>query len=67
MSLTIESQRCKGCGICVQFCPKRILFINELEKVQTDKPEECILCGQCELRCPDFAIFVQEQKGCEHA
>ncbi|WP_376769308.1 4Fe-4S binding protein, partial [Pelorhabdus rhamnosifermentans] len=22
MSLKIETKRCKGCGICVTFCPK---------------------------------------------
>ncbi|WP_376769315.1 4Fe-4S dicluster domain-containing protein, partial [Pelorhabdus rhamnosifermentans] len=29
MSLKIETKRCKGCGICVTFCPKAVLKVNE--------------------------------------
>ena len=48
---------CKGCGICVAFCPKAVLeFSDELGKPVVARPEDCIQCGMCELRCPDFAI-----------
>ena len=59
MSLKIISERCKGCGICVEFCPKRVLALDELEKVYVAKPCCCIKCTQCEMRCPDYAIFVE--------
>lgn len=58
--------RCKGCAICVEFCPKKVLSISETEKVRIDKAEDCIYCGQCELRCPDFAIFAEKEKVSEH-
>lgn len=58
--ITIKMPRCKGCGICVEFCPKNVLGIDELGKVQVLDPEACIGCGQCELRCPDYAIFVDK-------
>lgn len=61
MALKIYTQRCKGCGICVEFCPKKVLAISELEKVEIVNPEVCITCGQCEMRCPDFAIFVEKE------
>lgn len=48
---------CKGCGICVGFCPKHVLKI-ENEKALIANLDECIYCGQCELRCPDNAIFI---------
>ncbi len=60
MSLKVIEVRCKGCGICVEFCPKKVLGVNEIEKIQVNKPEDCISCGQCELRCPDYAIFVEK-------
>lgn len=59
--ITIKMARCKGCGICVAFCPKAVLTLDELGKVQVTASEACIGCGQCELRCPDYAIFVDKE------
>ena len=60
MALKIIEVRCKGCGICVEFCPKKVLELNEVEKVTIVNPDNCIKCLQCELRCPDYAIFVEK-------
>ena len=56
----MERRRCKGCGICAAFCPKHVLEVSALGKVEAIRPQDCIGCGQCELRCPDFAIFVDK-------
>ena len=61
--ITIKMGRCKGCGICVALCPKQVLALDELGKVQVANGDACIACGQGELRCPDYAIFVD--KGAE--
>lgn len=63
MALVINQKLCKGCGICIEFCPKGILALSEKGKVDAKNPETCIKCGQCELRCPDFAIQVSKEKG----
>ena len=55
----INREYCKGCGICVHFCPKQVLALDEDEKVVALKPENCIACRLCELRCPDLAIEIE--------
>lgn len=59
----IIKDRCKGCGFCAEFCPKKVL---ELSKEYNSKgyhtPKvmnegECINCHLCEMLCPDFAIW----------
>ena len=68
MSLKIYTERCKGCGICAAFCPKKVLAVSELEKIEAVAPENCIQCGQCELRCPDRSnvqgFIIARQPGC---
>lgn len=61
MALVVTRKLCKGCGICVAFCPKKVLALDELGKIYVKDPEQCIACGQCELRCPDFAIKVNKE------
>lgn len=59
-AVSINTRWCKGCGICVAFCPKKALRL-EYEKAVHD-PERCIACGMCELYCPDLAVTVDPSK-----
>jgi len=52
----IRRDWCKGCGICVAFCPQDALSMDDMEKAILEYPEKCNSCGMCELRCPDLAI-----------
>ena len=56
--IEINREWCKGCGICVVFCPKEVLGLDKEEKAVVLHPENCDLCGMCELRCPDIAIEI---------
>jgi len=60
----ILKERCKGCGFCVEFCPRDVLEISEEFNTKGYHPpraknhSQCLDCGLCEALCPDFAIFV---------
>jgi 2-oxoglutarate ferredoxin oxidoreductase subunit delta len=53
---------CKACGICVAFCPKGVLAINEEGYPFVKDLDACTGCGWCEIRCPDFAITVESSR-----
>lgn len=62
--------RCKGCGFCIEFCPKEILEesreINKkgyhLPKIVDGKEDYCMNCNFCMLICPEFAIFTEVEE-----
>ena len=64
--ISFKSDVCKGCGLCVTACPKKIVALDEnvlnakghhLAKcIDTDA---CIGCASCALMCPDCVITVE--------
>ncbi|MCL2234710.1 MAG: 4Fe-4S binding protein [Firmicutes bacterium] len=60
--LVINEKWCKGCVVCVAFCPKDVLEMKA-DKVVVKNESACIYCGLCELRCPDFAIHIEKEEG----
>ena len=52
---------CKGCRICVEFCPPKILAMDEDEDhPRIVSPEKCTACHFCDTHCPDLAIVVRK-------
>ena len=61
-SHSIERAWCKGCGICVAFCPKKAPSIDLISQKAMWDESKCIFCGLCEHYCPDLAITVVNDK-----
>jgi 2-oxoglutarate ferredoxin oxidoreductase subunit delta len=59
--IVVNKAWCKGCGICVEFCPQDVLEMKDGSS-EVAHIEKCTLCQLCELRCPDFAIEVSEEE-----
>ena len=63
----ISTRYCKGCLICVESCPKRVLKASSditdrgYTLPEAAEPEKCNACGLCEIVCPDFAIAVEKE------
>ncbi len=50
---------CKGCGLCVEFCPVGVLDLDRDGRPFVIAPEKCTACHWCDTHCPDLAIVVK--------
>ncbi len=64
--VTFSEENCKGCGLCVEACPKHLLQLSKqkLNKkghspVEMTDQEQCIGCAFCATMCPDCIITVE--------
>ena len=78
VKITADKSLCKGCGICILFCPTKILEADEPTAHGGHSPRICeggetkcmlvrgekgVACRRCEKRCPDAAINVEVVEG----
>jgi len=66
-TLVIDTEQCKGCGVCVEGCPTHCIArakkvnkkgYNYLEIIE----DTCIGCANCAVVCPDGVISVYRVK-----
>jgi 2-oxoglutarate ferredoxin oxidoreductase subunit delta len=59
--VTLFATWCKGCYICVEFCPTKVLAIRPNgNRPIVVAPEKCTACHFCDTHCPDLAIRVRK-------
>ncbi len=63
--IIINTERCKGCGLCIIVCPKKGIIISEKSNKSGYFPAQvsnadCTGCCLCAFVCPDVAIEVQQ-------
>ena len=67
-SVTIKKDKCKGCNLCVLFCPTKHLILSGhfnkrgVHYAKVDEKTRCVGCGRCYLMCPDVCIEIIEDK-----
>jgi 2-oxoglutarate ferredoxin oxidoreductase subunit delta len=49
---------CKGCGLCIAFCPMNVFEAEADGHPIVSHPDRCTGCEWCEFHCPDMAIEV---------
>ncbi len=60
----IDQERCKGCELCVKFCPRGVLRISEAlnsfgrHPAEVANADACTGCGACAAMCPDACIEI---------
>jgi 2-oxoglutarate ferredoxin oxidoreductase subunit delta len=67
----VIEERCKGCALCVEYCPCGVLEMSEAFNRKgyhpplVVEPAACVACQFCEEVCPEFAIYCvsEEAKG----
>ena len=65
--VTFRQESCKGCGLCVQACPKGIIRLGEsINSMAYNYAEiidmsQCIGSGFCAMMCPDAGIKVEKE------
>lgn len=66
--VTFNEDLCKGCGLCVNVCPKKIIALDhdKLNKkgyhpAGVTDMSKCIACAMCATMCPDVVIKVEKE------
>ena len=65
MAINIDETICKGCGLCVWHCPKKVMRMSAERNqkgynyAEAHRAEECNECKMCEMSCPDLAIYIE--------
>ncbi|MHC1564568.1 MAG: 4Fe-4S dicluster domain-containing protein [Candidatus Hecatellaceae archaeon] len=65
VEVSVDIEKCNGCGTCVDVCPVSVFEIKEVEGYEGKKSvvvnqDDCIVCRSCEVQCEQQAITVTE-------
>ncbi|SDY85719.1 2-oxoglutarate ferredoxin oxidoreductase subunit delta [Evansella caseinilytica] len=64
MKVLFNEGWCKGCGLCIAFCPQEIIHLAEhlnrkgYRPAQVVDQDKCTSCAACARMCPDTVITV---------
>ena len=58
--VTINQDKCEGCGACVDACPAKILGMTEGKAEVIGDAADCLGCETCLELCPTEAFSIME-------
>jgi len=58
MAAIVDSEKCTGCGVCVEVCPVEAIHLDS--DVAVVDEQACTECGMCMDECPNEAIRLPE-------
>lgn len=67
-AIVIDTERCKGCNLCVIACPTNVIDLNVnvngkgYNYAYPKFHDECTGCTNCATVCPDMVITVYRYK-----
>ena len=68
IKLKIDTEKCKGCSLCIGVCPQKILELSDkvnkrgTQYIIIKDADKCTGCGLCVMMCPDSAIEITEEE-----
>ncbi|WP_373845154.1 mercury methylation ferredoxin HgcB [Clostridium sp.] len=65
-TLKVDSDKCVGCGRCIEVCPHKVFNLNK-GKIELVNKDACMECGACAKNCAFNAIEVKSGVGCAYA
>lgn len=66
MKISVDPEKCRGCGLCMDVCKRGVMEFREdtnscgcRTTVAVIHPEKCVLCGLCVAVCPVHGITIK--------
>ena len=66
--VSFNEERCKGCELCVEACPAKIIKMSKelnnmgFHPATVEEQDKCMACAACAKVCPDVVIEVEKEE-----
>lgn len=67
-AIVVNTDRCKGCALCVEACPQGVIAlakkvnVHGYPYVEAVNQDSCVGCAACGIVCPDGCIAVYRKR-----
>ena len=68
IKITFDLDKCKGCGLCISTCPRKLLEVDTQtinmkghHPAKITDASRCVGCASCAKMCPDCVIKIEKE------